>query len=248
MKIPKTWQILAAVGSLVLFPLANAPAAVITWGSVQTIDYNTPTQVSTNGTYLDSFKFQSILDNPVNGVTFNPFSSTVGTVASFVGSGITVDLGTNTADQRFGASDFNSPVNNAYSRLVGTTALVLQPADAQISLIGLTSGFTYEIQLWQGPWDNLFQTRYSSSSDFTTGLSGVLDSGSSPQFVLGSFTANAATQSIYFQSTANSFVAGPAAGQLRVTAIPEPASFALVGVALMVILAWRRNVSRRRLA
>jgi len=263
MKIPKTWQILAAVGSLVLFPLANAPAAVITWETPGVVAYTTPTQVSTNGTYVDSFSHPDLNSNEtVNGVTFNRYNGNNGQVITFVGTSITVDLGTGLGGKNFNQRNaaHASSVND-YADLVARNSFVFSPVGARIQLTGLTAGFSYQIQLWQAPWDGPLGTVYSSSSGFTTGVSnelistaGVIDNGTRfvPNFVLGSFVADGASQSIYFRpgtvAQPSNTIASVSAGQLRMTAIPEPASFALVGVALMVVLAWRRNVSRRRLA
>jgi hypothetical protein len=234
-------------------PFLENHAAVIAWGGAQNVSYNATTQISTNGTYVDSFTYNSS-NTTVNGVTFDGYTGRTGSVASFAGGGITVDLGTNTASQTFQATNSNASNVNSYGDLVARTGLVSQPANARISLVGLTVGYMYEIQLWQAPWDNPYPVNYSSSSDFTTGLSGnvtsagsVIDSKFAPQFIIGTFVADASTQSVFFRSAINSFATGPSAGQLRLTAIPEPSTWVLMACALafFVLRIRRRSLGVR---
>ncbi len=220
-----------------------ASAALITWdAAASNVDYFAPTQVSTNNRLVDSFTFKPGTDITVNGVTFKHYTGSAGSVASFAGSGITVDLGTG-PDQYPGSSNSMGSEVTDYATLVKYAGAVANPVNAVIRLTGLKPGNHYEIQLWVAPWDNPNLVVFSSSADFTTGVSPdlrstatVYDNKFVSQYIIGTFTADSSTQNIYFQPLTTGW-ALPAAGQLRV---PEPASFTLLGLAGLLALRRRR--------
>ena len=240
-------------GACVVAMASASHAATITWDAAATnVDYAVTTQVSAANTFVDSFTFRAT-DTTVNGVTFKRYTGSAASVASFAGSNTTVDLGTGGDQYPGGSNPDNRSTYNAYATMLGYAGQVANPVGAYVKFSGLTSGTAYQIQLWNAAWDNSYPTIYSSSADFTTGVSPQVKSIGSvftdssidpvkdkfvPQFINGSFVADETSQTIYFKQGANWTM--PSSGQIRAV-VPEPASLALLGLSALSLLTRRRR-------
>lgn len=213
-------------------------AATITWGTIQNAT-GSPSDVVTVGTLFDAVTGGFTATNPVlNGVTFkrsedhNPAGGgTAGSdlsEASFLGSSITF---TNLAGEA-GAPNLAAPpasYDAAYQNIL--RGGFYQFGDGlNINIPGLTIGQEYLVQLWTTSWDTNFQTQFIAGN--SSGLMNQSVGGSNPQFVIGTFTADSATQVI----NARGGPGGAAiVGSLQVRAVPEPSS-ALIAFAALCCL------------
>ncbi len=229
--------------------VTTSDAALITWdASASAVNYSTPSQVLT-GITAGSFTFSST-DIVVNGMTFSRFTGIASSVGSFndarvklhFGSGGTVAASTLTGGQE---STFND-----YATMIGQGIGANTPYTAtRIEFSNLSIGTAYTVQLWALVSSNTWGTRFSSSSDYSTGVSSYVRSAGSPvfqskqvpQFIKGTFTATAATQDVFYQGQFQTSLLS--SGQL-VTAIPEPSTWVLAagiaGIAVVAVMRRRR--------
>ena len=194
--------------------------------------------VSTTGTLVEAFsgvandQIGSATDVTVNGVTFNPTTSLLG------------------SDPRnAGANDFSSATNGgdaAYDALVSTlefgggtglVTLTLGDGDGDGSITGpglLTPGSPYEIQVWYS--DDRTGSNDARVTPVGDGNGNTVDL--NDQFAIGTFTADGTTQDIT--------LASPGFGQAHITAyqirlVPEPSSLALLGLSGLLMVKRRRR-------
>jgi hypothetical protein len=205
---------------------SSAQAANIIW-STPTNDTGSANDVITSGTL-----FAANTTGPtttLNGVTF-----TSGFAAPFTLTGV----GTIT-------NVYSSPTlsDSNYNTLVGTGAYSASSTPFTIDISGLTVGHSYAVQLFEPFWNSNWATAFTggSSTSGLVNLSGP-DQGagasSVPQYVIGTFTAGAATQQIALSSPTSYVLL--AAGQVRDEgAVPEPTTwimmilgFGMVGIGL----------------
>jgi hypothetical protein len=213
----------------------TADAALITWGAAQNIV--TDTDVSTAGTLVGAINaggaiFGTPAVTTVNGVSFDRFDFPGTTpVGIFSSAGIT--LGTNyvsgNAPFSLLSADYQNLLQQNFSAFTNPYTLTMS---------GLDVGATYAFQWWASDSNNA-----GVSTTATAGAVAVLDNnvpnadGGLGQYVVGTFVADAATQSVEFVGVFN-------AAQLRQLApapvVPEPGT-ALAGLALAGFVGLRRR-------
>lgn len=226
--------------------VVTASAAPITWGALMNESDN-PSDVLTTGTFVDSAIARNV-DVTLNGVTFNRVSSWTGAGANatFNASNIQVLALAGLYDWHAGIFGYGSFVNLDYRNFIDGAMFGNATWTPEIILGGLTIGEEYNVQLFQGQWNNNWETGFIGGGNPTAGLLDLGVDFARPQYVIGSFTADAVTQAIQLTGpTPNVFVN---AIQLRtaedVAPVPEPASVASMGVGLSILAAVLR--ARRR--
>lgn len=189
---------LAFTLTLPLIP-AIARAADVNWGAAQNITGNA--DVSTNGNSVGAFNVgsASVPNTTVNGVNFQGFAT--------VGGNGTVGNFTTTSSFSFAdnnaAGSTSAPFSNlspAYQTLL--MSRVAMSSTVNLSISGLVIGAQYEFQWWCNSSSDSFGYSTNATGGNNTGdfLSGNVDgaAGGLGQFQLGTFTADATTQSIMF--------------------------------------------------
>lgn len=224
--------------TVVAFAINHANAAVIAWEEtlVDTTSVDGAgaglgdSAVSTDGTLVEAINFGNSANVTVNGVLF---------------SGLTTGDTTYYDNQL----DTNDPDITGTSVGGGSKIDVLTTSFASYSgvsthsgtLIGLTSGYTYQVQLISS-FDDLART-----TTFNDGLGNTIvqHTNDPHSFSTGTFKAVGTTQTLNFtaakdtpdENTPSAFLN---AYQLRLLAVPEPSSTALLGIAGLA-LALRRK-------
>lgn len=243
----------------VLALTVTASAANITWQAPVNITGDSDVKVS--GTLDRAFHFTAggVGSVTVGTVTFAefvapqpgaPISITVGnTVLSNINGGnVTGDSNGFTSV----AAPF-SALSSSYQSLLKSAAYTDGNTDVlRLTLNGLTIGQDYLFESWVNDPRATSNGNQSSRTETLTGgtnTSGVVAyntthaEGGTGQYILGSFTATAATQAIDYQALAMCGPAAPAtqiqAFELRAT--PEPTSAALLGLGTLLLAACRRR-------
>jgi hypothetical protein len=231
------------IASLTLFP---ASAAVITWGPPQNIAGDS--DVLTNGTVVDAFAMSATLSSAitVNGVTFQQFNApaTLSVTHGNVTLSGTVDT-VNGHDNTFGsASAPFATLSVNYQALLSSDANTTTdptPDTLTTAIAGLTPGFDYEIEFWVNDSRGAIGPTRSETItggptlQFNTGAEGGVG-----QFIVGTFTADATTQSFGITGTPGSFVSQENALLVLATS-PEPGSLALVALGAALTLGGLRK-------
>ena len=186
----------SVLGALTLVA-SVAQSADITWGSAQQI--SGIGDVSTNGTLIGAFNVggTGVPSTVVNGVTFQSFSTAGGNGSSgnftAVGSGGVGETNT-------GHGSANPPFSAlpaAYQTLLQSASIPFGGSIA-LTISGLIVGMQYEFQWWAN--DSSFS---SGNTKAIAGNTVELDHNTSSEgglgeWVIGTFTADAATQTITF--------------------------------------------------
>ncbi|HEV3410084.1 MAG TPA: VPDSG-CTERM sorting domain-containing protein [Chthoniobacterales bacterium] len=178
---------------------SSAGAASITWGTPQHI--TGASDVSTNGTLIGAFNVGAtgVPSTTVNGVTFQSFATSNGNGSSgnFTTTGSGGVFETNT-----GKGSANPPFSSlpaAYQTLLQSASVpVFDPITLTIS--GLIAGLQYQFQWWANDSSTSFGQTTAMAGNSVTLEHNVQDvNGGLGQWVIGSFTADAATQTIAFE-------------------------------------------------
>ncbi len=220
--------------ALAIATATTSQAAVINWSAPQAITADS--DVSTAGTLIGAFKLEGS-NTTVNTVTFQSLSVLVGSTSVTSGNFTLTTPGFNTVTTGGGGP---GGLSSAYTLLLRDVATSASPL--VLSIGGLIAGQTYQFE-W---WCDFSDFNANVGHPITTATAGntvTLDSnttsmlGGRGQFATGTFVADGTlTQSIAFTSANNVLVD---AFQLR--AIPEPSTWALLGLGLPALLAFRRS-------
>ncbi|QYM80232.1 PEP-CTERM sorting domain-containing protein [Horticoccus luteus] len=248
--LPSSLVLAALVAFGPLTPLASAAAVI--WDTPTTLAGDT--DVLTTGSLVAAFNLG--VDGgttTVNGVTFenalNPnYGSTTWAVGTGAGS-LTFSGATLYSGDPFGVgSSPYSLLSAEYQTLLGSALWNDSFSGTQVAVTigGLTPGQTYYVQFWSNDprsygvnRDTTFSAANGTTLEQNTG-SGY---GGLGQWVTGTFTADGTTQDIFATGTGSGSNATMInAYQLRTTAIPEPATTAmLAGAAVLGATFWRRR-------
>jgi hypothetical protein len=233
------------------------PLAGITWGSATNIANDG--DVDTTGTLVYAYNFgsgSSATTQTVNGVTFSPFviqdfanSQTTGNVTVSESDGYLVsDLNVGSVSSPF------SGLTASYRSLLSSEVYSSNFATMRVDLGGLTPGDSYRLQWWtndsamtNSPGGNFFDSVIGggSAGSVTLATNTSRAVGGLGQYVIGTFTANAVTESFTLVGTGTSTYNFPLlnALQLRTVAVPEPSTYAmaLAGLACGGFSMWRRR-------
>jgi hypothetical protein len=223
-----TRSIMAAAAAVVLCVNAGAWAASITWGSVG--------QITGTGSLDQTGSFVSAINMGGSQGTL-PIA---GTDITFVDGALTAAVG---------AGGISNSYNMEYYTPVGETNLdaVLdshsyvagggETARARVDLAGLTVGAPYRVQvIGVSDLRDCCSGRIQTVDDGAGSISGPLQRGLA-NFVIGTFTADAATQSLFVGG-----INDPGLSGLQLRLVPEPASAGLLALAAAVGLLRRRRV------
>jgi PEP-CTERM motif len=231
----------------------SLPAANVSWDTPAII--SSDTDVSNNGTLVYAYTFgaSGVPAVSVDGVTFESFGVptsdsvpvTVGNVSLAVSSG---DL---FFSNNFGGGDTSgafASLSEAFQNLLRSgVSTSFNNGLLTLTLGGLTIGQRYEAQFWSSDSNSL--TGVLNGSIYTSGNAVTLDNNSTNDFggvgqwVLGTFVADADTQLFFLtsDSPANDW---PILNAMQLRVVPEPSTWALLGLGAAVVL-WQ---IRRRVA
>ena len=225
-------SLLSVTAVIGLACLGSSHAATVVWGAAQNITGDS--DVANNGTFNRAYVFGNVTWT-VNGVTFGAFTANA--------SGDTMSFPNQ--DAGFGAD--GTPyrdLSTAYQNLLYYGAWAYPSNTATITLNNLTIGYNYQVQIFA----NDSRTEGYGRSMALTGSSTVLDYntteavGGVGQFAIGTFTADSTSQVLGFSSSTETPQLNGLS--LRVTAVPEPSTYALVlGGILNLSLIRRRRIS-----
>jgi hypothetical protein len=215
------------VALLLLVAPALSHAQLIDWLGANAITGDS--DVFTTGTYVDAFQaatgtFNGKPDSTqtVNGVAFNINDTYAFTDGTFSLTGDVAD-GTD--------GNYPSVGSTAYQDVLADCAYTANGTPVTVTMNGLTAGKEYEIEVWNStPYDDTILTG-STSGDIQS-----LDIG---QYTLGTFTAGATNSFTFGNGPSRSGVGTIDALEIR--QIPEPSTYALMGLGLLAIAV----VSRR---
>lgn len=238
---------LAMVGVLAL--ASGAQAAAITWGAAQDTTTSAANDVVDGGTVVVAFNGHNFGDGSepasvtLDGITFTSPDHDVFLGQQFdTGDLLTVNT-TGPVVNSTGDADYDTFLNHAAIVDTATAGLGGSNTDATYSITGLTNGVAYFVQLWYAdervaPVD--FTNRVATYGDGLGSNVNVAATGANGfgQFVVGSFTADAATQDLRI-AIANAGRAH-ATGLLVREVIPEPASMVLFGLGGLLMFRRRR--------
>ena len=248
-----------------LLAAGSATAATITWGTATTISSSVDSataelDVITTGTLVGAVNVASTIAPTVNGVTFsasgvtgnfnannNSYLTSQTLLAGFAEVSAKDPSGTNAvgaADNTFGETTSSDSYDDLVDGAIfGGSGFTSNGGIIRLRLLGLDSDQEYAVQLWTHDGRSDGSGRSTTVSDAESGGNSVsLDHNSTDatgglgQFVVGTFTADGATQDIFIYA-ANS--AQFNAVQLR--AVPEPGSLALMGLGGLCLLKRRRR-------
>ena len=220
---------LPAVLSAVALTATTLHAGLVTWNAPANIAGDS--DVSTNGTLIEAYNFAGEATT-VNGVTFQPFnmgamSNPAGTSTYSVTSSIVNNSNTGSAFAPF------STLLPAYKTLLGTAA-GRGDSTMTLTMSGLSIGGNYEFQTWMNDPRDFSGTIFSmtvTSGDAVTLDPGAGTEGSLGQYVIGTFVADAPTQTVEFFGSEIGVVNGYQLRQI-IAPVPEPGTI-LFGMALV---------------
>lgn len=208
--------IVGVVACVICAPTVRA--AVINWGSAQQI--TSDTDVSTTGTLVGAFNVGGNATT-INGVNFQAFQITgaSNTVGDFNLSAASMGQGSFTTLQPPFAG-----LSSAYQSMVSTSGGSF--GQVTLTMSNLTIGQQYQFQVWVNDSRDHNPPGYAFEIDVDAGNTVSLDpnpstfEGGLGEFAIGTFTANAVTQTVTFD---NSEIGGFLNGfQLRAISAVNP--------------------------
>ena len=241
---------MAAAAALIL--AATTPSAwawaegsVITWGSPTNISGDT--NVSTDGTLVAAFNMNGP-DVTVNGVTFAsftfPFMATTATNGAFT---FTESPGHMLAASGLGSTSAPfSNLSSSYQTLLSTAVTTDDNNTLTLTISGLTVGHQYEFEFFlngsnSAGTDN-FRTTASAPNPVSLDDNTTNAIGGTGQYVIGTFNCGSVNEIITFTGTDSTQAPTINAFELRdITAVPEPTTFALLGLGTAIVALRRRK-------
>jgi hypothetical protein len=214
---------------------AAPPNAPVTWGSPTTISGDT--DVSLDGSLVAAFNMVGG-NVTVNGVTFAAFPVTGGSTSATNGNfsfsespGILVTWTT--------LGSASAPFSNLsanYQTLLSTA--ISTDANNTLTLVmsGLVTGQQYEFEWWLNAASNSsagFLTTATATNSVSLDDNTTNANGGVGQYVIGTFTANAGSETITFNGTSTGQAPTINAFQLR--AVPEPSTMSILLLGGVVI-------------
>lgn len=239
--------VLAAMATAVL--VSTSQAADVTWSDPTQI--GGASDVSTTGSLIGAYNVGGVgvPSTTVNGVAFQSFATTGGT-GSFgnfitIGSGF---IGQSNTDGGSSAAPF-STLPAAYQTLLQSYSVPFA-GTITMTIAGLTIGAQYQFQCWSNVSSDMFSHGLTATARNSITLFSNDDhaQGGLGEWVIGTFTADAATQSITFEGDGDGGVLN--AFQLRrlgaTSAVPETGgTMALLGCALVGLFVAQRRLRAR---
>jgi hypothetical protein len=238
----------------------TSSAALINWGSAQTISGDG--DVSTTGSLLYAYNLgtSAVQATTVNGVTFAPFifpdyssstSATTGSVTFTESPGLlfgTATLGTAAAPYANLSSNYRTLLDSAGG---ASTQLTIT-----CTLGGLTIGQQYQLQWWTSNAADVYSpggypsvsTQASATNQITLDDNVTNSDGGLGQFASGFFMADSTTQTLTFEGVAGD----PLINAFQVRSVREPSSVPEIdpnslGSVLALVLGSLGLLDRRRL-
>jgi len=230
-------------------------AAAITWGTATTISADS--EILTTGPLVYAYHFtqSSTTDYSINGVTFTAFPVSSSSSSKTLGF-VTVAGGALDSTDGGARMTLTAPINAPsidYQLMLGGGIIEVTPYPTPdpytLTLGGLTIGQSYRLQIWSNNSDSFFQALpQNAKTVLTAGNSATLDMNSTNnpgglgQWVIGTFTANATTQTITIDGLGANDFAVLNAVQLRL--VPEPSVGLLLGGGGLAFSTFRRRKVR----
>ena len=248
--VTRVTVLMAAAAALIL--AATTPSAwawaegsVITWGSPTNISGDT--NVSTDGTLVGAFNMNGP-DVTVNGVTFAsftfPFMATTATNGAFT---FTESPGHMLAASGLGSTSAPfSNLSSSYQTLLSTAVTTDDNNTLTLTISGLTVGHQYEFEFFlngsnSAGTDN-FRTTASAPNLVSLDDNTTNAIGGTGQYVIGTFNCGSVNEIITFTGTDSTQAPTINAFELRdITAVPEPTTFALLGLGTAIVALRRRK-------
>ncbi|MGD9856494.1 MAG: PEP-CTERM sorting domain-containing protein [Planctomycetaceae bacterium] len=242
----------------ILVSWAATASADLVWGAATNISGDS--DVSTAGTLL-------VAVNPgtssgggvaptvtVNGVTFTGWSpggfgaqvdpSGHLTLTAEAGFGAFSSVGFGSGGAPFSALSADYQTLLDYGDFAANAGQNDFTGDLTLTISGLTVNHQYEFQWWTNdsrPFSTGPVTATSGATSVSLDPNTTNAAGGTGQYVIGTFIATAATESIVFSTTGNGNVQNAfQVRDLTVAAVPEPNSFALLTLALILCVVKRR--------
>lgn len=218
--------------------IATTKAAVITWGTAKNILGDT--DVLAVGTLVEAASLGNTGSVTLNGVTF------LGYNLSGSSSGGHFLMGGNTfGGYDNGGGPAGSPIttlSSSYQNLLAHGDYTSGNSAMSLFISGLVTGTNYSFQWWASDSRNSFPgTETATAGNVSTLNHNVGDiAGGIGQYAIGSFNADAATQSIIFQGD-TSIATQQNAFQLRLAAAPEPGRSTLLLMSSAALFLRRRR-------
>jgi hypothetical protein len=183
------------LGLISLAFAATVKGATITWGTPVAVDSNAPSQVLNGVTIGQAFSAQNSIV-AVNGIVFSTglagITSANGTQGSWAGQG---------------------PRTTDYSWLLAGG--LYNQNDITTTLSGLTVGKPYQLQVFTAFSGSGEEMQLGNSSDYSSGSVLMGNTCTAPTFVIGTFTADATTQSFHWRRASGSGYTYMGAVQVR---------------------------------
>lgn len=207
-----------------LFITISLPGVVVTWQSGSEFTNHPVDDIVTTGALVDGRNYGASANVTVNGVTFSGFDNGEfgNTYSGFL-------------QQTHPDADYHT--------LLDTAAFIPAGSSVDVNFGGLTIGQDYLVQLWYIDTRSFIPFRTSTIISDQGGPDEASGNFSRSQFIVGTFTADAA--SVVFNLSVDGGLGSQLnAAQLR--AVPETETYALIfgGLSLGLVLMIRRRRSK----